>query len=166
MGLFTPETYVDSIFEITPAFMKARGLSALLVDIDDTLSAHGELTPSEEVIEWAGALKGAGYPLVAFSNNHEERVAPFAESLGIPFVFEAGKPLPGRYAEALKTIGFGKKQVAMVGDQIFTDMLGANLAGIRSVLVLTEERSVYGFTRLKRVVERMIVKKLKRRAKA
>jgi HAD superfamily phosphatase (TIGR01668 family) len=166
MRLFTPETYVNSALEITPGWMAGKNLEALLVDLDDTLSPHGQLEPSDEVIGWVRSLTGEGYRLIAFSNNHEERVAPFAKTLGIPYVFSAGKPLPALYSKAVKTLGLPKKKVAMVGDQIFTDILGANLAGIRSVLVLSGHKSQYGFTRFKRKIEKQIIKGLERRAGA
>ena len=166
MRLFAPESYVNSIFDITPAWMDERGLKALLVDIDDTLSPHGSLVPSRQAHEWAAAMQGAGFRLIAFSNNHEKRVAPFAKALGVPYVFDAGKPLPKMYRRAVERFDLPKNSIAAAGDQIFTDILGANLAGVRSVLVLSEERSAYGVTRLKRFFERLIVAKLKRRPPA
>lgn len=165
MGLFMPKTYVDSVVEITPEWMEARGLRALFLDIDDTLSPHGQKTPPEEIKMWVKDMRLAGFTLIAFSNNSEQRVGAFARILEIPYVFDATKPLPFKLSAAVKVKGLAKRETAMVGDQIFTDMLGANLAGVFSVLVLPGSESLYGFTRFKRKIENFWVKRLKRRGK-
>ena len=104
-------------------------------------------------------MKAAGIKLLIVSNNHAPRVTPFAEMLGLDFVPEGAKPLPKGYNIAVKKFGMPKNTVCAIGDQIFTDILGANLAGIKSIFVYPIEFESGFFFKIKRFFERPLLPK-------
>ena len=107
-------------------------------------------------------MKSVGIKLLIVSNNKAERVTPFAETLGLHFVPNGAKPLPKGFKQAiaeLRAEGIPKNRIAAVGDQIFTDILGANLAGIRSVFVYPIEFETSLPFRFKRTIEKPLLPK-------
>ena len=100
-----------------------------------------------------------GIKLLIVSNNTAERVTPFAEMLGLRFVPNGAKPLPKGFKRAIAELGISKKQVCAVGDQIFTDILGANMAGIRSIFVYPIEFEHSTFFKVKRAIEKPLLPK-------
>lgn len=159
MAIFKPTYALRSITEITPAALKKRGIKALILDVDNTLTTHNNPTPAEGVPEWIKEMKSAGIKLLIVSNNNAERVTPFAETLGLHFVPNGAKPLPMGFLRAVKELGVPKNRIAAVGDQIFTDILGANLAGVRSVFVYPIEPETSLPFRFKRTVEKPLLPK-------
>ena len=130
--------------------MSVRGL---LLDIDNTLTTHDNPIPAEGVEQWVTRMRSAGISLCLVSNNHPPRVAPFAARLGVDFVCDGKKPLSKGYREALRKIGLSRKETAAVGDQIFTDVLGANLFRVPCIFVFPMEMEGTWFFRLKRKLE-------------
>ena len=136
MVFFFKPTYVfDKITDVTPEFLKRKHISGLLLDLDNTLTTHNNPVVPQSSLDWIRTMKESGIKLMIVSNNHAPRVTPFAEQLGIEFECEGAKPLTLGYTRAIKRMGLKKNEVAAVGDQIFTDILGSNLKGIRSVFV-------------------------------
>lgn len=128
-----PNAVLTSVTDITPEWMDSRGLKALLLDLDNTLAPYREVTPSNDIREWLEHM--SGYRLVVFSNAKERRVAEFCVPLGLTYVAKAGKPKPQTAADVCKYLGMLPSEAAIVGDQIFTDVLCANNAGLMSVIV-------------------------------
>lgn len=162
MALFKPTFALRSVLEITPQALKKRGIKALILDLDNTLTTHNNPTPAEGVLDWIADMKKNGIKLLIVSNNNAERVTPFAEMLGLHFVPNGAKPLPvgfKRAANELAAEGIPKNRIAAVGDQIFTDILGANLAGIRSVFVYPIEPETSLPFKFKRAVEKPLLPK-------
>lgn len=155
--MWRPELRFDRIEHLTPGLLRRHGIEALLVDLDETLlpAERREVEPS--VVRWAESLRAAGVPIAIVSNGRPERVRAARERLGVPGRAWCGKPLPGAYRRALRQLGVAPERCAMVGDQLFTDLLGAHLAGIRTVLV--EPRSSGGMphTRLLRYAESVLL---------
>ena len=138
--MFFKPTYVfDKVGNITPEFLKSKKIYGLLLDLDNTLTTHNNPVPPQSSLDWFDSMKAAGIKLMIVSNNHAPRVTPFAEQLGLDFVPEGKKPLTFGYTKAIERLGLDKKNVAAVGDQIFTDVLGSNLKGIRSIFVFPIE---------------------------
>lgn len=138
--MFFKPTYVfDKVGEITPEFLQKKGIKGLILDLDNTLTTHNNPVPPKSSLDWIDIMKAAGIKLIIVSNNHAPRVTPFAEQLGLDFVSEGKKPLTFGYTKAIERLGLEKKNVAAVGDQIFTDILGSNLKGIRSIFVFSIE---------------------------
>lgn len=159
MPLFQPTAIFRGVEHITPEYLKENGITALILDVDNTLTGHGSQVLPEKVAEWIKTMKRAGIGLVIASNNFEKRVAPFAQRIGLRHCAFCCKPSPFGIARARKHIGVSKESVALVGDQIFTDALGANLYGITMLLVEPMYRNETWSLRLKRVLEAPILKK-------
>lgn len=125
-----------SVQAISPRWLAQEGITLLLADLDNTLSAYGVPEPDEPVRAWERALREAGVTLFILSNNRKpERARRYAQSLGVPYIGHAGKPKPGSFHRAMEQMGMGPGQTAIVGDQIFTDILGGKRAGVRTLLV-------------------------------
>ena len=125
-----------SIFDIDPAALSRRGITLLLADLDNTLVPYGVPEPTEAVRAWKEALERAGVTLFILSNNrHPQRPERFAAALGVPFLGHAGKPKPDGFRRAMEQMGCTPAQTAIVGDQIFTDILGGRNAGVLTLLV-------------------------------
>lgn len=137
MSLFYPTVSVDGLNDITIELLQNLKVKALFLDVDDTLAIHGSQTPLDGSIEWVKLLSSYGIKLVIISNNFNRRVSPFAAKFGIPYMSFAKKPLPSAYKKAKNNldIKLTSSECAIVGDQIFTDILGANLCGMKSILV-------------------------------
>ena len=159
MAIFKPNYALRSITEITPAALKKRGIKALILDVDNTLTTHNNPTPAEGVPQWIEEMKSAGIKLLIVSNNNAERVTPFAETLGLHFVPNGAKPLPMGFLRAVRELGIPKNRIAAVGDQIFTDILGANLAGVRSIFVYPIEFETSVPFKIKRAIEKPLLPK-------
>ncbi|MBP1533711.1 MAG: YqeG family HAD IIIA-type phosphatase [Ruminococcus sp.] len=136
MFFFFKPTYVfDKVTDITAEFLHKKHIKGLMLDLDNTLTTHNNPVVPKSSLDWIDSMKRAGISLMIVSNNHAPRVTPFAEQLGIDFVCEGAKPLTIGYSRAIKRMGLERREVAAVGDQIFTDVLGSNMKGVRSIFV-------------------------------
>ncbi len=131
-----PWKLINSIYDLTGPIMALDGIRFLMMDLDNTLCSYSQSEPDDRLRAWQAQLEAAGVTLFLLSNSRKPtRAAHFAQSMGIRYMGHAGKPKVGGYRRAMEENGFSPKESAMVGDQVFTDTLGANLAGIRSILV-------------------------------
>ncbi|MCR5020396.1 MAG: YqeG family HAD IIIA-type phosphatase [Ruminococcus sp.] len=161
MLFFFKPTYVfDKVKDITPDFLKKKNIKGLLLDLDNTLTTHNNPIVPQSSLDWIELMKQNGIRLMIVSNNHAPRVSPFAEQLKIDFVCEGAKPLTIGYTKAIKRMGLEKREVAAVGDQIFTDILGSNLKGIRSLFVFPIKPEESLPFRFKRACEKPFLPKL------
>ncbi len=129
-----PSQDTDSIYDIDFSAFHEQGYKAVLFDIDNTLVEHG--TPATpKVIDFFDRLHSMGYETCLISNNKEPRVASFAGQVNSRYLYKAGKPSPDGYKKAMELCGTGKDNTLFVGDQLFTDVWGANRAGVYSILV-------------------------------
>ncbi len=167
MGLIHKITGTDVDFafrrtvDISPAFLKKHGIKGLILDVDNTLTTHDNPVPAEGIREWLDAMRAAGIKLMIVSNNHPERVRPFADPLGLDFVSDSGKPLRRGYKAAMKKMGLKASETAAVGDQLFTDVWGANISGVIMLYVepIELEPKSKRFIRFKRVLEKPFLPK-------
>jgi HAD superfamily phosphatase (TIGR01668 family) len=159
--LFTPHYRVHRVWELTPERLGLWGLRALLLDVDCTLSRYRRGEPLPEAAEWIGQLRAAGIRLCLVSNGMGHRISHFAQGLDLPCVSRAMKPFPWGVRSALKTLNCPAAQTAMVGDQIFADVMAGRLAGVRTILVdpIHPEEEPW-FTRMKRVPERLVLARM------
>ena len=136
MAWFRASFTAHDIYEITGAALERRGIKLLLADLDNTLVPYGVPLPDERLKAWRDDLNAHGVTLFILSNNrHENRPRMFAEGLDVPFIGHAGKPKTPSFYRAMEQAGVTKEQTAIVGDQIFTDILGGNRAGVSTILV-------------------------------
>ena len=133
--LLKPTAMANRVTDITPEMLKDMGVSALLLDVDNTLSTHHGTVLVDGLLEWIDNIKNSGIELIILSNSKKRRVEPFAKGIGLPFVSLGLKPLPFGFIKALRRLKVEKGAVALTGDQIFTDVLGARLMGIKVVLL-------------------------------
>lgn len=159
MNRFIPDCYFENIYEITPEFLISMGISAVICDIDNTLVTYDDPKPTPAVREWLDNMAAAGIRFIFLSNNHGPRVTRFAESLGLPFYFDAKKPGTKVLMQALTEQGINPQNAASLGDQIFTDMLTGKRGGLVTLLVPPIKDRTDLFHRMKRIGERPFVKK-------
>lgn len=133
MPLFYPTIYKNRITDITLQDLQQWGIRGLLLDVDNTLTTHGSQELSAEVKQWLENMKQAGIALTVVSNSWEWRVAPFAKKIGLRHISLSCKPLPFGFLRGIRRLKLPKKECAAIGDQVFTDILGANLCGITCV---------------------------------
>lgn len=131
-----PRHLAESIYRLTPPRLREAGIRLVLADLDNTLAPYEESLPSPALRTWKEELEENGITLFVVSNSRKSRRCPdFCAALGIPCVRHAGKPSRKGFLRALEETGIPAENTIMVGDQIFTDILGANRAGVTSVLV-------------------------------
>ena len=134
LHLLYPFEYVESVFTIDFEKLAALGYKGLIFDIDNTLVPHGG--DSDEKIEALFArLHELGFQTLLLSNNNEKRVERFLRNIDSLYIANAMKPLKLNYKKAVRKMGLSKDEVVFIGDQIFTDIFGANLSGISCILV-------------------------------
>ncbi|NLO90284.1 MAG: YqeG family HAD IIIA-type phosphatase [Clostridia bacterium] len=134
-GLLKPDLQVKSIFDIPLRELRKKGINSLIIDLDNTITQWNSLEISQEVFQWFEKIKHSGFKACLVSNNPGERVSLIAKALGIPSIPKAGKPRRKAFRQALKLLNSSLQETAVVGDQIFTDVLGGNRMGLYTVLV-------------------------------
>ncbi|MBO5908800.1 MAG: YqeG family HAD IIIA-type phosphatase [Clostridia bacterium] len=158
--MLKPHFIINTITDITVDFLRENKIEALLLDVDNTLSvAHKNKTLRSGVKEWLERIQKSGIKLIVLSNAKAKRAKAFAKSIGLDAVGLAAKPLPFGYLKAVKNLNESKRTTAVVGDQIFTDVFGGRLAGIKTILVtdITPEQT------LSFKIRRKIEQKLRKR---
>ena len=131
-----PQGFYPSFTALEPAALAAKGIKLVLADLDNTLVPYKVPVPNEQVVAWKNALEAQGIQLFILSNSRKPgRAQRFAEALGVPFQGHSGKPKKKGYLKAMERMGAKPHETVMVGDQIFTDILGANNAGVTPLLV-------------------------------
>lgn len=166
MPFLIPDRIFESYRDLSPEYLRSEGIRALILDIDNTLIPYEEDVPTEELYEWFHALRENGISVSLVSNNRKKRLVVFNEKLGLPGYACSCKPLPHNLFRAMKKMGVKRKETAMVGDQLFTDMLAARMARVRSYIVPPIRDKKKFTVRLKRKLEAPLVRRYyKREAK-
>ena len=131
---FYPYEYKDSVYEIDFERLYQEGYRGVIFDIDNTLVAHG--APADaRAVRFFAHLKALGYRCCLLSNNNEPRVRTFNEKIRVKYIYKAHKPWTANYRRAMQLMHTDTGNTLFVGDQIFTDIWGANRTGIRTILV-------------------------------
>ena len=127
--------------------------------MDNTLTTHDDPTPHPDIAAWLDGMRQAGVGMMIVSNNTEERVRPFAEILGLPYVADGKKPgTDGMRRAAEKLGGLRPEETAVIGDQIFTDVWGGNRFGALTIMVAPLGPEIVQFIKLKRVAEKLVLR--------
>ncbi|MCL2807281.1 MAG: YqeG family HAD IIIA-type phosphatase [Coriobacteriia bacterium] len=156
MELLQPDVRFEKVEDITLEFLASKGYSALILDVDNTLVSRATAAIESSVLAWLEGLKQAGISCCLLSNNWHAVVHDYATELGVPIVAKAMKPLPVAYVKALNTIGAKRASTVVVGDQIFTDILGARLCVIDCILVKPLSSTDLWYTKIFRAVEQRL----------
>lgn len=142
---YYPYEYAQSVFQIDYQKLYDRGFRGIIFDIDNTLVHHGD-SSTLEIGDLFRRIQGIGLKTILLSNNDRERTERFIKNIDTPYICDADKPEPGNYLKAVKLLGIKKEEAVVVGDQIFTDILGANRSKLASILVrfirLDNEKSI------------------------
>ena len=152
--LLTPEYLFRDVTHITPEFLKEKGIRALVLDVDNTLTLHDDPSLPEGIRAWLDKLEDEGVLLMIASNNGPQRVSRFAGAVGLDYVADAHKPLSKGLKEAQGRWKVEKEEMAIVGDQLFTDRLAGALYGIRAFVTQPLGPETKWYIKLKRVLEK------------
>ncbi|HEX2939085.1 MAG TPA: YqeG family HAD IIIA-type phosphatase [Ruminiclostridium sp.] len=163
---FVPDRIFSSINEITPELLKNEEIKALVLDIDNTLAPRYVELPDEDLKKWIEGLKSVDVKLHIISNNRSNRVTKFSDALGVPFYCNGMKPFPRAFLRAVRQMDIPRGNVAAVGDQIYTDVAGAHLAGIRAWLVTPIDPHENIIFKIRRCLERPFIRKYYRNKKS
>ena len=156
-----PNAYFNKVEEITIEFLKENKIKALILDVDNTLIDYNK-NLSKDVENWIKELKGQGIKLYILSNtNQKEKVETVANKLQIPYKFFAKKPLKSGFLKIQKELKEEVENIAVVGDQIFTDIIGGNRCKMFSILVDPINEKDFWYTAWKRPLENKIKKNYK-----
>ncbi len=132
---FMPTMMTKELTDLTSAFLKQKGIRLLMLDFDNTIVPYTTNVPTPQMESWLREMAASDIQLCVVSNSHKDRVKIFCEAYGIDCITHANKPFSKGIRECLMRYQIPRENCALVGDQIFTDTLGANCAGVRSILV-------------------------------
>ncbi len=163
LEIFTPNQYIKNYNELDIKGLKQQGIKLLICDIDNTLVAHDEAHPNADVYRFVDKVINSGLKFCFISNNSKERVELFAKSLKVKTYHFAKKPLKITYRKILKDYGLNANQVACIGDQIMTDVLGGNRMKIYTILTAPLVLRDITSTKVNRVFENQVFKQLERK---
>lgn len=159
--LLRPNIKLDKITDISVDILKKYNITALILDVDNTLSTHHGQVLTDGLEEWLKNMRENNIKLTVLSNSTKKRLDPFAKKIGLDYISLGLKPLPFGYLRALKALGTKRKNTAIVGDQIFTDTLGGNLVGLNTLLLTPIKPETSLRFRFKRRIEKFLIKHLK-----
>lgn len=146
----TPQYFFDKLTDITPEALKSMGVKAVALDIDNTTAYDSELTLIPGVREWISAIEKAGFPMMIISNTYPLRAKLISKKLGgMPYIANSKKPNPKNIRRAAYMLGVKIGEMCLIGDQLFTDIRGANDAGAISVRVRPQRTEYFLFFRYK-----------------
>ncbi len=162
MNKLFPTNYLPSIFEIDVEELKRRGKKGIIFDIDNTLVPYDVEEPPKAIIDFFDKIREAGLKITLVSNNTEDRVTKFNDHLKVFALHKSQKPFTKSFKRALELMGCEKEEAIIVGDQIFTDVYGGNLAGIETILVVPVSDKDEWITKIKRGLEKRVIKHYER----
>ncbi|AEF17186.1 MULTISPECIES: YqeG family HAD IIIA-type phosphatase [Thermoanaerobacterium] len=155
-----PDMYANSIYDIDFENLKKRGITSLIFDIDNTLVPQKVLNPDRKVINLFKFLKSKGFKVCLISNNTTKRVNNFTKDTGVKGISWAIKPRKSAFYKALEMLDSTPDETAIIGDQIFTDILGGHRVGLFTILVRPLSSEEFGWTKIMRKLEKKVLKKV------
>lgn len=159
--LVCPSLIVKSLYDINTGELRELGIRGFIFDLDNTIIPWDSETMQPEVITWMEDLLEIGFKLCLVSNNWNKRVRRIAEDLGIPFVSRAYKPAKTGFRQAAGLMNLPPKEVAVVGDQLFTDILGGNRNGMYTIMVAPLSSQEFIGTKITRKIEKITIHMLR-----
>ncbi len=160
MDNFVPDIYQKSIYTIDYKKLKKAGIKCLLFDLDNTIAPISVGVPNKKMKDLIEEVKDLGFKVILLSNSPKSRLEPFKEILNIDSCASAMKPLKKKYKKIMSIYNFKDTEIAAIGDQIVTDVWGANRLGLTSILINPLSMNDIVFTKFNRVIESYIFKKL------
>ena len=132
---FVPDIIVDKLTDVTPQLLQQHGIRFLMLDFDNTIVPYTSDEPTPQMEHWLTCMSESGIGLCVVSNSKRDRVVKFCSARNIPCITHSHKPFSKGIVQCKEMFGFSMEQAALAGDQIYTDVLGANCAGAKSILV-------------------------------
>ncbi len=160
MNHFYPDIYSKSIYTINYNKLIDRKIKCLLFDLDNTCVPYIDKKPTKELKEHFDKLKDMGFKVIIFSNSPKSRLEPFKKYLNVDCCAKAGKPRKKNYLKVLKTYNLNLSEVAIIGDQLVTDIYGGNKVGITTILVNPISNIDMPFTKIYRIIEKKKIKQM------
>lgn len=160
LGKFRPKEYIISLSDVGPEFFTEKGIRGIILDLDNTIIPWRSDVLTADAVQLLIRLRDAGLKLCIVSNALSDRVNRLLKPLGIPGIARAVKPRRKAFKKALEILGTESSETAMVGDQIFTDILGGNRLGLYTVLVVPISKKEFMGTKFIRLVERRLLKRM------
>ena len=157
--------YVDTLLDIPLDELAAAGLRAFIFDLDNTITEWNSQELRAEVEAWFQLIRERGFKACILSNNGEQRIVRISQRLGIPFIHRARKPLRRSFLQAVALMEVQTSETAVIGDQIFTDVLGGNRAGLYTILVKPLDRKEFYGTKISRAMEYFVLRRYHRKYK-
>ena len=130
-----PRLMTDSLTDLTPELLREKNVRLLMLDFDNTIVPYTTDVPTADMERWLSRMNASEIQICVVSNSHKDRVPAFCQARGIGCITHAKKPFSKGIRECLGKYGIPASQAALVGDQIYTDTLGANCAGVTSILI-------------------------------
>lgn len=155
--MFGPHRFAPRLAQVSLDLLVAGGIRGLIVDLDNTLLGFRESELAQEHLAWVRDALSRGMGVVMLSNNFSERVTMVAAALGVECIPNALKPLPFSFLRAKRMLKLGRREIAVVGDQLFTDVLGGRLCGFYTVLTEPIENKDFAITKVFRFFERLML---------
>ncbi len=162
MEKYVPDIYKKSIYSIDYDKLKERGIKCILFDLDNTVAPLSMKKPNRKTKNLFCDLKDKGFKIIIFSNNGKSRLKPFKDELEVDCAFRCRKPMRKKYDLILKEYKYAVSEVAIVGDNIITDILGGNKVGITTILVNQISKKELIGARISRFLEKIVIRKLSR----
>lgn len=159
---FNPILCVDNIFKINLNDLKKQGVKGILFDIDNTLVAYSTPQPDDEIVNWISKIQEDGFKVGLLSNANKKRVEIFNKKLGVYSLSKSRKPFKSGFIKIAKEMDLKPCEIAMVGDQLFTDIYGGNRFGAYTIMVNPVDAFEPSFIRFKRIIEKPILLRFKK----
>lgn len=161
--MLSPDYLVRTVLDVDIDFLNKNNAKAVIFDIDNTLVGFTVAAPTKEICDYINGLRSHGIKVAVASNNNRHRVGLFCEKLCIPYISRACKPLPFALLKLCRQMSVKPKNTVFVGDQVYTDSLGANLAGMTSVMVdIIDTKETLSF-KIKRALEKPVIRAKQRK---
>lgn len=154
----TPDVYLPTVHDLDVEVLLKRNIKGIIIDIDNTLVSWETKVPDQKIIELIERLKGHGFKLCILSNATKKRVDEFNKELMLPAIHKAIKPRRGNFRKAMQLMGTDVSCTAIIGDQIFTDVLGGKRLGLFTVLVSPISEKEFIWTKLVRRIEKKVLR--------
>ena len=148
MDNFVPDMYQKSIYYINYEELLNAGIKCLLFDLDNTCVPYEEKEPNDKLVELFNNLENMGFKIIIFSNATKKRIAPFKKKLNVDCLARAHKPSSKNFLKVLKMFNYNLSEAAIIGDQLYKDILGGNKTGIMTILVNPMSKKDMFITRL------------------
>jgi len=158
---FVPDMYFKSIYTIDYKSLKKKKIKCLIFDLNNTIAPLTLKKPNKKIMELFEELKDLKFKIYIVSNSTKKRVEPFKDYLGVDSAYFALKPLKRKYKKILSLNKFKDNEIAVIGDEIMTDVYGANRMNFVSVLVNPIGTKEYIGTKINRMFEKKVLRKLR-----